>query len=155
MNIYVHKDGNNHGPYSLDQLRQYVQQGTFTPQDPACHDGQNWVTIAQVPGIASNPANPAPQTAKTSVTPNQQATATEGANSQSIGTQTNSSGRSKKWMLYSGIGIAVLAIITGVLLLFFQVMRIRKNKKNWHPKQIKPKKKTDFISEEHKRYSHS
>ena len=52
MNIYVHKDGTQYGPYTLEQLQQYLQQGSFTLQDQACHDGQNWVTIAQVPGVA-------------------------------------------------------------------------------------------------------
>ena len=64
MNIYVHKDGTQYGPYTLEQLQQYLQQGSFTLQDQACHDGQNWVTIAQVPGIAqaaTSPAQPASQ----------------------------------------------------------------------------------------------
>ncbi|MED5282271.1 MAG: DUF4339 domain-containing protein, partial [Verrucomicrobiota bacterium] len=50
MNIYVHKDGTQYGPYTLEQLQQYVQQGSFSLQDQACHDGQNWVSVGQVPG---------------------------------------------------------------------------------------------------------
>ena len=68
MNIYVHKDGTQYGPYTLEQLQQYLQQGSFTLQDQACHDGQNWVTIAQVPGIAqaaTPPSQPATQQAQT------------------------------------------------------------------------------------------
>ena len=68
MNIYVHKDGTQYGPYTLEQLQQYLQQGSFTLQDQACHDGQNWVTIAQVPGIAqaaTTPSQPAAQQAQT------------------------------------------------------------------------------------------
>ena len=52
MQIYVSKDGQQYGPYTSDQLREYVQQGNFTINDLACHDGQNWVTIGQVPGFA-------------------------------------------------------------------------------------------------------
>ena len=52
MQIYVSKDGQQYGPYTVEQLRQYVQQGNFTTADHACYDGQNWVTIAEVPGSA-------------------------------------------------------------------------------------------------------
>ena len=64
MNIYVHKDGTQYGPYTLEQLQEYIQQGSFTLQDLACHDGQNWVPVAEVPGIApaaTSPAQPAAQ----------------------------------------------------------------------------------------------
>ena len=53
MQIHVHKDGQQYGPYTIEQLREYVQQGYFTAADHACHDGQNWVTIGQVPGFAA------------------------------------------------------------------------------------------------------
>ena len=53
MQIHVHKDGQQFGPYTIEQLREYVQQGYFTAADHACHDGQNWVTIGQVPGFAA------------------------------------------------------------------------------------------------------
>ena len=52
MQVYVHKDDQQYGPYTVEQLREYVQQGDFLTGDHACHDGQNWVTIAQVPGFA-------------------------------------------------------------------------------------------------------
>ena len=52
MQIHINKDGQPYGPYTVDQLREYVQQGHFTEQDYACYDGQNWVTVAQVPGYA-------------------------------------------------------------------------------------------------------
>ena len=41
MNIYVHKDGTQYGPYTIEQVQQYIQQGAFTLQDQACYDGQN------------------------------------------------------------------------------------------------------------------
>ena len=52
MNIYIHKDGQQYGPFTLDQLREYVSQGSFSQEDLACYDGQNWVAIAQIPGFA-------------------------------------------------------------------------------------------------------
>jgi uncharacterized membrane protein YjgN (DUF898 family) len=50
MQIYIHKDGRKSGPFTLEQLREKVLQGSFTEQDYACHDHRNWVTIGQVPG---------------------------------------------------------------------------------------------------------
>ena len=44
MQIYVSKDGQQFGPYTVEQLRQYVEAGNFTTADYACYDGQNWVT---------------------------------------------------------------------------------------------------------------
>jgi len=54
MQIHVNKDGQSYGPFTLEQLQQYVQQGHFTAQDHAFYEGcQEWVTIAQVPGFAA------------------------------------------------------------------------------------------------------
>ena len=64
MNIYVHKDGTQYGPYSLEQLQQYIQQGSFTLEDQACHDGQNWVSVGQIPGIAQAATSPAQPTSQ-------------------------------------------------------------------------------------------
>ena len=52
MQVYVSKGGQQYGPYTVEQLRQYVEVGNFAPTDHACCDGANWVTIAQVPGFA-------------------------------------------------------------------------------------------------------
>jgi uncharacterized membrane protein YjgN (DUF898 family) len=50
MQIYIYKDGSKSGPFTLEQLREKVLQGSFTEEDYACHDHRNWVTIGQVPG---------------------------------------------------------------------------------------------------------
>ena len=52
MQVYVHLAGKNHGPYSIDHLRQYVQAGNFRDDHLACYDGTNWVKIKDVPGFA-------------------------------------------------------------------------------------------------------
>mgnify|MGYP001346353973 CR=1 FL=1 len=43
MQIYVHISGKNYGPYSIDQLREYVSKGSFKSDSQACYDGKNWV----------------------------------------------------------------------------------------------------------------
>jgi hypothetical protein len=65
MQIYVSKDDQQYGPYAVEQLLEYVQQGNFTAEDLACHDGKNWVKVADVPGFAeaTQPAaTPSPTT---------------------------------------------------------------------------------------------
>ena len=51
MDVYVSKDGQQYGPYTVEQLREYVQEGNFTTADLACCDGQNWVKVAELPGF--------------------------------------------------------------------------------------------------------
>ena len=53
MNIYIFKNEQQYGPYSVEQLREFVQQGHFTLEDYACGDGQNWIPLSQIPGFAS------------------------------------------------------------------------------------------------------
>ena len=55
MQIHIHKDGKNYGPYPLEQARQYLKAGNFSGNDLACHDGANWIKLADVPGITPKP----------------------------------------------------------------------------------------------------
>ena len=61
MQVYVHRDGQNLGPYSIGQLRPYLQAGNFTGDDLACLDGVNWVALKGVPGIVDRKSKPVPQ----------------------------------------------------------------------------------------------
>ena len=115
MNIYIHKDGTQYGPYTLEQLQQYIQKGSFTVQDQACYDGQNWVTVAQVPGIsqaATPQAQPAgPQAKATQAAP-------QGAKASTA--QAASPARSKKKVIiWSSIAVFALAAIITTLLIIF------------------------------------
>ena len=71
MQVYVSKNDTQYGPYSLEQLRKYVKAGNFTTADMACFDGQNWVTVAQVPGLMGGPRqskmSPPPQPVQVNV----------------------------------------------------------------------------------------
>ncbi len=127
MNVYVFKDGAQHGPYTLEQLQQFIQQGAVSLQDQACYDGQNWVTIGQVPGIAQPAATP-PQPA---AQPQAQSASTPQATGQkktikaqtkpaaAATTQKTNAGGSRKWMIFGGIGALVVAIVTGLCIWIF------------------------------------
>jgi endonuclease YncB( thermonuclease family) len=60
MQIYVHIDGKTHGAYSIDQLRQYVQAGSFKEDHLACYDGKNWVKVQDVLALAVETKKPKP-----------------------------------------------------------------------------------------------
>ena len=52
MQVYVHRGGKQLGPYGIDQLRQYVDAGQFTPQDQAFYEGASaWIPLGEVPGF--------------------------------------------------------------------------------------------------------
>ena len=69
MQIYVNKGGRQYGPYTVEQLREYIQQGSFSPHDLACFDGQNWVKVTDVPGLTLGSQLPMPPPAPLSSAP--------------------------------------------------------------------------------------
>ena len=54
MQIHIHKDGKTLGPYSIEDVSQYLKAGNLTGDDLACHDGTNWIKLSQVPGISQS-----------------------------------------------------------------------------------------------------
>ena len=52
MHIHIHKSGQTYGPFSTEQVCEYLKAGNFTGNDLACHDGANWVKLFQLPGIS-------------------------------------------------------------------------------------------------------
>jgi hypothetical protein len=52
MQLYVSKNGQRYGPYSLEELRQEVLTNVFRPEHFASSDnGRTWEPISAVPGI--------------------------------------------------------------------------------------------------------
>jgi len=109
MKVHLHKDGKQYGPYTVEQLREYVQQGNFTTGDHACHDGQNWVTIAQVPGFAD--------AGDSVTTPQQDQVVQEHAVEQQPASANASSSPAKKRkiILWTGIGGVATLLVVGLL----------------------------------------
>ena len=126
MQIHINKDGQPYGPYTVDQLREYVQQGHFTEQDYACYDGQNWVTVAQVPGYAGGP-EAQPQQPQQDVQAKAQASAQQAqaaahqqvqvAQAQAMAAAaTATAAKKKKIILFSSIGGVAACLIVGLLI---------------------------------------
>ncbi|MDP6110280.1 MAG: TIGR00266 family protein [Planctomycetota bacterium] len=57
MEITVHRDGEDFGPYSLEEVQQYLVSGQLNPTDLAIHSGlSDWVTLAELAGAGPAPA---------------------------------------------------------------------------------------------------
>ncbi len=52
MKIFVIKNGEENGPYSIEELQEFYSQGSFNIEDLACYDGKNWVTVGQILGLS-------------------------------------------------------------------------------------------------------
>ena len=120
MNIYVHKDGTQYGPYSPEQIQQYIQQGAFTLQDQACYDGQNWVPLAQVPGL-SQPATaqPVAQQPQAQVAPNAGNAQSKFNQATSQAQPTPGKSSNKKLIIWGSIGAVALILIIGSVIFLF------------------------------------
>ncbi len=62
MQVFINKDGQQYGPYTLDQVNEYLVQGSLQATDPAWHEGMaDWCPLNQIAGVvdASSPAPPA------------------------------------------------------------------------------------------------
>jgi formylglycine-generating enzyme required for sulfatase activity len=60
-NITIHRDGQNYGPYSLEEVREHLATGTLVLTDMAFLEGASeWTTLNLVPGIATSSPRPPP-----------------------------------------------------------------------------------------------
>lgn len=49
MNIFIHRDGENHGPYTLDEIKEYLVNGSVIEADLAWHEGlPDWMILSSV-----------------------------------------------------------------------------------------------------------
>jgi membrane protein YdbS with pleckstrin-like domain len=65
MSLFINQDGNQLGPYSLDEVRALVLSGKLAPSDWAWLEGaKEWIPLKDVPGLSpAPPAQPAPPAA--------------------------------------------------------------------------------------------
>lgn len=59
MNLYLSRDGQNFGPYTADQARQYLAAGQFLASDYALFEGQTeWKPLGELLGIQTKQVEP-------------------------------------------------------------------------------------------------
>lgn len=52
MEIHINRDGEQFGPYSLDDVNAYLADGTLLPSDQAWHEAlAEWTTLDQIEGV--------------------------------------------------------------------------------------------------------
>ena len=110
--IHVMRDGQQFGPYTIEDINAYLAQGTLLPTDQAWYEGvANWMPITDVPGVVHSAA-PAPVVAgadpMAAANP-EVAVAEAGAAAAAVG------GAKKKKLIIIGGSVAGLAAIAGVL----------------------------------------
>ena len=120
MMIHVMRDGQQFGPYTLEDLNAYLAQGSLLPTDQAWWEGApSWVSMDQVPGVVlpgmAAPA-PAPVAATAAVDPNDPLAAANpavaAAEAATI-SAAHAGSRKKKVIMIAGgvVGIGALAVI--------------------------------------------
>jgi hypothetical protein len=120
MMIHVMRDGQQFGPYTLEDVNAYLAQGTLLPADQAWYEGApDWMLLTQVPGVLSLGAAPVPAAVPAAVVPvavdpmaaaNPAVAAADAA----VISAANQGSKKKKTLVIVGSAAGVLAI-AGVL----------------------------------------
>ena len=118
--IHVMRDGQQFGPYTIEDINAYLAQGTLLPTDQAWYEGAaNWMPITEVPGVAHGaaPVPTAPPVAgvdpMAAANPEVVAVAEAGAASAAVGVA------KKKKLIIIGGSVAGVVVIAGVLLFVY------------------------------------
>lgn len=112
--IHIMRDGQQFGPYTIEDINSYLAQGTLLPTDQAWYEGAaNWMPITEVPGVVHGGA-PAPVIAGADpmAAANPEVAVAE-AGAAAVG------GAKKKKLLIIGGSVAGGVAIAGVLLFVY------------------------------------
>ena len=64
MMIHISRDGQQFGPYTLEDARAHLASGALLATDQAWYEGApDWMPLDQVPGVSAQPAMAAEPTA--------------------------------------------------------------------------------------------
>jgi hypothetical protein len=57
MEILISRNGEQMGPYTLEEVNGYLTQGALVPTDQAWHEGlSEWISISQISGVVTQPS---------------------------------------------------------------------------------------------------
>ena len=57
MQVYISRDGQQMGPYTLEQVQGYLNQGVLLPDDLAHHEGlKDWIPLSQLMAQMETPS---------------------------------------------------------------------------------------------------
>lgn len=107
MMIHVMRDGQQFGPYTLEDVNAYLAQGTLLPTDQAWYEGaRDWMLLTQVPGVLSPGAAPVPVAVDPMAAANPAVAAADAA----VISAANQGSKKKKTLVIVGSAAGVLAI---------------------------------------------
>jgi hypothetical protein len=111
MMIHVMRDGQQFGPYTLEDVNAYLAQGTLLATDQAWYEGTpEWMLITQVPGVLASGAAPAPGVAAPGAAVVDPMAAASPAVAAAVISAGNQGSKKKKIMIIAGSSVAVVAI---------------------------------------------
>ena len=59
--LYIHRDGQQFGPYTTEDTQKHLRDGTLVPTDLAWYEGAaDWMPLSAIPGISAAAAPPPP-----------------------------------------------------------------------------------------------
>ena len=106
MMIHVMRDGQQFGPYTLEDVNAYLTQGTLLPTDQAWYEGApDWMLLTQVPGVLSPGAAPVPVAVDPMAAANPAVAAADAA----VISAANQGSKKKKTLVIVGSAAGVLA----------------------------------------------
>ena len=98
MQIYISRDGQQNGPYGIEDINAYLANGTLLPTDLAWQDGMtDWLPVSQISGVVMPGGSVA-----TPIPPSQPV----------------SDGSKKKILIGIGAGMGLLALMAGIWFFF-------------------------------------
>jgi len=128
MLIHINRNGQQLGPYTLEQVNQYLTAGSLVPTDQAFTEGMPaWAPLETIPGvvIGANPAAPSPVPAMGATCPQCQVqVAPDALNCPSCGSSLqgvpapSSGGKAKLAAIIGGGVLALGAIAAGLFFAF-------------------------------------
>jgi len=109
MMIHVMRDGQQFGPYTLEDVNTYLAQGTLLPTDQAWYEGApDWMLITQVPGVLAPGTAPAPVAA--AADPMAAANPAVAAAEAAVLSAENQGSKKKKILIIAGSAMGVVGI---------------------------------------------
>ena len=62
MEIFIHREDGDFGPYTIEDVQHYLETGDLLPEDHAWYEGApDWMSLEEIPGVM--PPGPVPVTA--------------------------------------------------------------------------------------------
>jgi len=114
MQIYINRDGQQFGPFSLDQVNQGLVEGQLLPNDFAFYEGlQQWTPLDQIQGVVIPGTVPAPIQAETVAVPVAEEEESAMVVEPVVTAGADYTSKRKKVIMIAGISVGVAIVVAG------------------------------------------